>query len=116
MKPLKKTKQTASDLKGRTFDLCGLVEAQAGSVVSRELIRKPGGTVTVFAFDAGGSLSEHTAPFDALALGLDGTAEVTIAGAAHSLKKGETIIMPAEVPHALRALSQFKMLLIMIKK
>jgi quercetin dioxygenase-like cupin family protein len=114
MNPAKK-KKTSSDLKGQTLDISGLVDVQAGSVVSREIIRKPGGTVTVFAFDKGGALSEHTAPFDALAIGLDGAAEITIAGSVHTLDKGEMIIMPAGKPHALRAVSAFKMMLVMIK-
>lgn len=115
MNPVK-NKKASSDLKGKALDICGLVDVQAGAVVSRELIRKPGGTVTVFAFDKDGSLSEHTAPFDALVIGLDGESEITIAGHVHSLKKGEMIIMPSGIPHALKAASAFKMLLVMIKK
>jgi quercetin dioxygenase-like cupin family protein len=79
-------------------------------------MRKKAGTVTVFAFDAGQQLSEHTAPFDALVMGLEGAAEISIAGRAHPVKAGEMIIMPAGIPHALKAVSRFKMLLVMIKK
>lgn len=88
---------------------------QAGSVVSREVLRKPTGTVTVFAFDAGQGLSEHTAPFDALVHVLDGEAEISIAGKIHPVKAGEMIVMPAHQPHALKAVKPFKMLLVMIR-
>jgi quercetin dioxygenase-like cupin family protein len=104
------------DLKGKTLNLSDLVSYQDGSVVSREIIRKPAGTVTVFAFAKGEALSEHTAPFDALAIGLDGAAEITIAGQVHPLTQGEMIIMPAAVPHAVNTITPFKMLLVMIKK
>jgi quercetin dioxygenase-like cupin family protein len=117
MKPTEGNRSNAPlDLKGRTVDISGLVETQPDSVVSREIIRKPAGTVTVFAFDENGSLSEHTAPFDALVIALDGAAEITIDGEAHLLRKGEMIIVPAGIPHSLRAVSTFKMLLVMIKK
>jgi quercetin dioxygenase-like cupin family protein len=95
--------------------MAGLVAYQEGSIVSRTLIDRPSGTVTLFAFDAGQTLSEHTAPFDALVLLLDGAAEVSIAGVPRALKTGESIIMPAGVPHSLRATARFKMLLVMIK-
>ena len=93
----------------------GLVTYQAGSVVSRTVINRPAGTVTLFAFDKGESLSEHTAPFDALVTVLDGTAEITIAGKPHTLDRGGMIVMPAGKPHALRAVEKFKMMLVMIK-
>ncbi len=92
-----------------------LVSYQQGSVVSREIIRKSKGTVTLFAFDDGQGLSEHTAPFDALVYIADGVAEVTVSGQAHCLKEGEMMIMPANQPHALRAPQRFKMLLVMIR-
>jgi quercetin dioxygenase-like cupin family protein len=92
-----------------------LVDYQEGSVVSRTLIDKPSGTVTLFAFAAGQGLSEHTAPFDAMVNVIDGDAEVTIAGHLFRLKSGDFIIMPAGKPHALRALNRFKMVLTMIK-
>jgi len=88
---------------------------QEHSVVSREIIRKPSGTMTVFAFDKDEGLSEHTAPFDAAVYVLEGHAEIRIDGKPHSVKEGEMIIMPADRPHALKAITAFKMLLIMIK-
>lgn len=93
----------------------GLIAYQDGAVVSRELMRTPGGTVSVFAFDAGEGLSEHTAPFDAMVHVVDGEAEVTIAGKAHRLRSGEMILMPAGAPHALSAVTRFKMVLTMIR-
>ena len=92
-----------------------LVEYQAGSVVSREIVKKPTGRVTLFAFDDGEGLSEHTAPFDALVQILEGEAEITIAGAANRLGEGELILLPAGQPHALKALTRFKMILTMIR-
>jgi quercetin dioxygenase-like cupin family protein len=88
---------------------------QAGSVVSREIINTKAGTVTLFAFDEGQALSEHTAPFDALAYLVEGEAEITISSKSYHLFAGEMIVMPANQPHALRALRKFKMLLVMIK-
>jgi quercetin dioxygenase-like cupin family protein len=92
-----------------------LVAYQEGSVVSREILKKGTGTLTVFAFDAGQGLSEHTAPFDATVQVLDGEAEITIAGTAHRVAAGELIIMPANKPHSLKAVKRFKMMLIMIR-
>lgn len=92
-----------------------LIDYQEGSVVSRTLIDKRAGTVTLFAFDDGQGLSEHTAPFDALVYLLDGEAEITISGKPFRLKEGEMLIMPANQPHALRAIKRFKMVLIMIR-
>jgi quercetin dioxygenase-like cupin family protein len=109
------TRQESPDIGARTQNLSGLVDYQAGAVVSRELISRPGGTVTAFAFDAGQGLSEHSAPFDALAFIIDGEAEVAISGQPHILTAGEIIVMPANAPHALRALKRFKMMLIMIR-
>lgn len=97
----------------RTDDLLGY---QEGSIVSRTLIDKKAGTVTLFAFDEGQGLSEHTAPFDALVHIIDGEAEITISGNAIHMKGGEMVVMPANQPHALRALTRFKMILIMIKQ
>ncbi len=96
-------------------NLVSLVDYQDGSVVSKEVIRKEKGTVTLFAFDKGQGLSEHTAPFDALVYVLDGKVEIYIAGKAHLLGAGEVIVMPANKPHALKAVERFKMLLVMIK-
>jgi quercetin dioxygenase-like cupin family protein len=92
-----------------------LVALQPGAVVSRTLLKAAGGTVTAFAFDTGEALSEHSAPFDALVLGVEGTAEVTIAGLPHRVSAGEILRLPANEPHALRAATPFKMILVMIK-
>jgi quercetin dioxygenase-like cupin family protein len=92
-----------------------LIAYQAGSIVSREIISRPTGTVTLFAFDAGQGLSEHTAPFDAMVSVLDGEVEITISGKKYALKTGDMIVMPANRPHALKAVASFKMLLTMIK-
>jgi quercetin dioxygenase-like cupin family protein len=92
-----------------------LTAYQDGSIVSRTLINKKAGTVTLFSFDEGQSLSEHTAPFDALVHILDGEAEIIISGSSNFVKEGELIILPANQPHAVKAVKKFKMLLIMIK-
>lgn len=96
-------------------NLSELVVYQEGSVVSRTIMDKETGTVTVFSFDEGEGLSEHTAPFDALVYILDGEAEITISGEAHRVKDGEMIIMPANDSHALKAIKPYKMLLVMIR-
>lgn len=101
--------------KSEILDLAELVSYQDGSVVSRQITKADAGNVTLFAFDKDQELSEHTAPFDALAHILDGNAEIKISGKAFDLEAGEAIIMPANEPHALRALSPFKMLLTMIR-
>ncbi|MFZ5803041.1 MAG: cupin domain-containing protein [Candidatus Omnitrophota bacterium] len=93
-----------------------MISYQKNSVVSKEILRKPGGTVTVFAFDRGEGLSEHTAPFDALVYILDGEARITVAGKPCLVRRGEWILMPAFKPHGLQARKRFKMLLILIKK
>ena len=95
--------------------LAELVDYQEGAVVSRSVIAKQAGTVTLFAFDEGQSLSEHTAPYDALVCALDGEAEIIISGKVHRLRAQEAVILPANEPHAVRALRKFKMLLIMIR-
>ena len=95
--------------------MVSLIEYQRNAVVSKTIIDKPSGTLTLFAFDKGQGLSEHTAPFDALVYLLDGEAEVTISGKPVQIKQGEMVIMPANRPHALRAISRFKMMLVMIK-
>ncbi len=105
----------ASDKSVQVFRLIDLVKYQKGSVVSREIISKKKGTVTLFAFDEGQGLSEHIAPFDALVDCLDGEVEATISGHRLLLKKGEMVRMPAHQPHALKAIKKFKMLLIMIR-
>lgn len=95
--------------------LSNLVDYQDGSVVSKTLIKKNAGTVTLFAFDKGEGLSEHTAPFDAMVNILDGEAEIIISGVTYNVKQGEMLIMPADEPHALKAVKRFKMMLTMIK-
>jgi quercetin dioxygenase-like cupin family protein len=105
----------ADNLTGQVAGLIDLVDYQAGSIVSRTIIDKTTGTLTLFSFDKGQGLSEHTAPFDAMVYVFDGEAEVTIAGKPLLVKKGEMVIMPANHPHALRAASRFKMMLVMIK-
>lgn len=95
--------------------LVDMVGYQDGAVVSRTVLKQPAGNVTLFAFDAGQELSEHTAPYDALVQVLDGEAEITIAGRPHRLRAGDMIVMPANKPHALRAPARFKMLLTMIR-
>ena len=103
------------DLTGRVVGMINMVEYQPGAIVSRTIIDKPTGTLTLFAFDKGQGLSEHTAPFDAMVYVLDGAAEVIIAGKSQTVKTGEVIIMPANQPHALKAPQSFKMMLVMIK-
>ena len=103
------------DLVARAIELKDLVEYQEGSIVSRTIIEKKTGTVTLFAFDEDQGLSEHTAPFDALVYVLDGNAEVTISGKAIHLGGGDMVIMPADKPHAVKAVKRFKMLLTMIR-
>ncbi|MGA2799609.1 MAG: cupin domain-containing protein [Thermoguttaceae bacterium] len=100
----------------KVADTAELIKYQTGAIVSRTLIKKPTGTVTLFAFDAGQELSEHTAPFDALAHVLDGQTEITIAGKPLRLTAGQMVLMPAGKPHAVKATKQFKMMLIMIKE
>lgn len=96
-------------------NLSQLISFQNDSVVSREIINKPTGTVTLFAFDKGQGLSEHTAPFDAFVLALEGSAEITVSGIVNLTKSGESLLMPANAPHSIKALEPFKMLLTMIK-
>jgi quercetin dioxygenase-like cupin family protein len=92
-----------------------VVDYQEGAIVSREIVKKPTGTVTVFAFDQGEGLSEHTAPFDALVEVLEGEIEITISGQPFHLQPGDMILMPAGQPHALKALKRFKMILTMVR-
>lgn len=100
---------------GQKWTVTSLVSYQPGSVVSRTLISEKAGTVTLFAFDEGEGLSEHTAPYDALLHLLEGEAKVTISGKMSKLEQGDAIILPAGKPHALRAVKKFKMLLTMIR-
>jgi quercetin dioxygenase-like cupin family protein len=103
------------DFISESLDLKSLVAYQRHSVVSKQILSKKTGSLTLFAFDKGEGLSEHTAPYDASVIILDGKATITIDGKSHNLKKDEMIIMPAGVPHSLKAPQPFKMLLIMIR-
>lgn len=100
---------------GEVHALAALAAYGEGAIVSRALMSGPTGTVTLFAFDAGQSLSEHTAPYDALVHVLDGEAQVTLGGQPHRLAAGDAILMPANVPHAVDAPARFKMLLVMLR-
>ena len=102
-------------LMSKAIDMARLVNYQAGAVVSKTVIAKKAGTVTVFAFDKGQGLSTHSAPFDALVQILDGEARITISGKALKVGEGEMVIMPANKPHALKAVKPFKMMLVMVK-
>ncbi len=102
-------------LKGHVVNISALLTYHAGAVVSRTIMKTDKGTVTLFAFDAGDGLSEHTTPFDALVLCLEGEGEVTIAGKKFEVSSGDMLIMPKGEPHAVRATSRFKMLLVMLR-
>lgn len=106
--------EVSSELSG-VASQSDVVAYQPGAVVSRTLVKGPGGTVTAFAFDAGEGLSEHTAPFDALVLMVEGEAEISISSNPHSLRGGDLLKLPARQPHAVKAITPFKMLLVMIK-
>jgi quercetin dioxygenase-like cupin family protein len=101
--------------KAQAFNFNTEVDYNDGAIVSKSVLRKPAGNVSLFAFDKGEGLSEHSAPFDAMVLVIDGKAEIIIGGESHYLSQDETIIMPANIPHALRATERFKMVLVMIK-
>ena len=101
---------------GKAMTLDKTVEYSKGSIVSKTIVEKKTGTVTLFAFDEGQNLSEHTAPFDAIVQIIEGEGEIIINNESHDVNKGEMIIMPANIPHAVNAKKQFKMLLIMIKE
>ena len=107
--------EPGSPMEPEAAGMKSLLEYQEGAVVSRVLLKKPAGNVTLFAFGKGEGLSEHTAPFDALVIVVDGEAEVEISGRKHRLHEGETITMPANQPHSVQAIRDFKMLLVMIK-
>ena len=100
---------------GEVLDVAKLTPYSEGSVVSRTLLNAPAGSATIFSFDKGESLSEHSAPFEALIHVLDGEAEITLAGTPHRLKAGQLLVMPAGVPHAVRAVERFKMLLFLAR-
>jgi quercetin dioxygenase-like cupin family protein len=108
-------KKERIDIVGRQLVTKDLLAYQESAIVSRTLIDKKAGTVTLFAFDEGQGLSEHTAPYDAMVQVLDGEVEISIEGKPFHLKEGEMIVMPANKPHALRALTSFKMLLTMVR-
>jgi len=112
---MEKENNAEKSLMAESAGMAALVGYQGGAVVSRTIIERNTGTVTLFAFDKGQGLSEHTAPFDALVYVIDGEAIVTINGKSITLKTGEAVIMPANKPHALKAIERFKMMLIMIK-
>ncbi len=110
------TKDSADEnLLAKAIDTSSLVEYQDGSVISRTIVKKDVGTVTVFAFDEDEGLSEHTAPFDALVQIIDGEAEITIEGKPLRATEGQLVIMPANKPHSLKAIKRFKMVLVMIR-
>jgi quercetin dioxygenase-like cupin family protein len=111
-----KEEERANKLAAKVMNLSGMVDYQEGSVVSRTIIDKPSGTITLFAFANGQGLSEHKAPFDAFVHIVDGEAEISISGKPFRVKAGEMIIMPANEPHALKAVGQFKMMLVMIRE
>jgi quercetin dioxygenase-like cupin family protein len=108
-------KKAIENLVAQTVKLVDLVSYQEGSVVSRTIIDGEAGTVTLFAFDAGQGLSEHTTSYDAIVYLVDGEAEIVVSGDVYHVREGEMIIMPANKPHALRGVKKFKMLLIMIR-
>ena len=108
-------KQAGERPVGRPFSYAELVDYQEGSIVSRTIIDKPTGTITLFAFDKGQNLSEHTAPFDALVEVIEGTGTITIDGKDYEVRAGQQIIMPADKPHAVEAQERFKMVLVMIR-
>jgi quercetin dioxygenase-like cupin family protein len=101
--------------KSEILTLVDLADYQDGAIVSRQITKAEGGNITLFTFDLGQELSEHSAPYDALVHVLDGEAEIKIAGKAYLVKEGEAIIMPADIPHAVKAVKKFKMLLSMVK-
>ncbi len=103
------------EMLGRVISALQLIDYQAGAIVSRTLVDSETGTITMFAFDVNQGLSEHTAPFDALLYLLEGQALVTISGKEMMLHEGDLVIMPAHEPHALKAITQFKMMLTMIR-
>ncbi|MFC1968424.1 cupin domain-containing protein [Chloroflexota bacterium] len=112
---MEKQSLTDKSLLAKAADIAALVHYQSGAVVSRTIIERTTGTVTLFAFDKGQGLSEHTAPFDALVHVIDGEAVIIINGESINVKTGEAIIMPANKPHALKAVDRFTMMLVMIR-
>lgn len=109
------TRESKQELLGRVFDMKDLVEYQPGTVASRMIINNKAGSITLFSFDKDEGLSEHTAPYDAVVTILDGECEVWVAGKTYEMTAGQTIVFPANAPHALSATSRFKMALVMIR-
>ena len=109
------TENDLKELMAKALDAAGLIDYQESAVVSRTIINKDSGTITVFSFDKDQGLSEHTAPFDAFVYILDGKAQISISGKPNDIESGQMIIMPANEPHALSATERFKMLLVMIR-
>jgi len=109
------TGESKTELLGKVFELKDLVKYQDGTIASRMVINNKAGSITIFSFDKDEGLSEHTAPYDAVVMILDGECEVWVAGVTYAMKEGQTIIFPANAPHALSATSRFKMALIMIR-
>jgi quercetin dioxygenase-like cupin family protein len=110
------TTSARSEIAGaEAFSLSGLVNYQEGSVVSRVVLKREKGNVTIFAFDEGQGLSEHTSPFDALVQSIEGEAEVTVSGKPITLRPGDIVLLPADKPHAVKATTRFKMVLTMIR-
>lgn len=110
------SEEKRNEIRGKVLRLGDLVAYQDGTVASRMIINKPSGSITLFSFDEDEGLSEHTAPYDAVVTILDGECEVWVAGGTHRMGEGETIIFPANVPHALSAITRFKMSLVMIRE
>ena len=111
----RKTKNDPAKILGKPLNLANILDYQPAAIVSRTLLDNDAGSITIFAFDRAQGLSEHTAPYDATVQIIEGAAEIKISGKPSRLKAGELIIMPANKPHALRALEKFKMLLIMLR-
>lgn len=109
------TNNTREELRGKVLKLADLVAYQEGTVASRMIINNKAGSITIFSFDENEGLSEHTAPYDAVVTILDGECEVWVTGSTHHMKPGDTIIFPANAPHALSAITRFKMSLTMIR-
>jgi len=116
LEPSEKPDSKREELKGKVISLKDLVNYQDGTVASRMIINRKAGSITLFSFDENEGLSEHTAPYDALVTILEGECEVWVAGQTYRMKEGETIIFPANVPHALSAITRFKMTLVMIRE
>lgn len=106
---------SAETSKTEVKNLKQLLQYQENAVVSKMLVKRPTGSVTLFAFDGSEGLSEHTAPFDALVIGVEGRAEIPINGVKHIVEEGDSLLMPAHIPHAVHPLGNFKMLLVMIR-